>query len=419
MVLKTKGSKKIALYSLMIMGGGFIVTFPFQGSIWGDLLHGGFEAGLVGGLADWFAVTALFRHPLGVPIPHTALLPNNRKRITNGVVSVVKNSWLSKESIQEKVKDIPFTEKFSSILENKIHNDYFKNGLIKLIKRLIADIDVEKMTPFIKKQLVSSLSQMELSPFLHLMSKKLVNEELDKKALDHILEKAGTWLKQEQTVHKLGTVSMNALNKIEGDGILQFALKSIRNLLSEDKLGGIIQNLLLSILKSVQQEGDPNREALVSYIRTEIQGVGNNKDLKELVEKWKNQLLEEWEPDETITDNLKQLQKNVLDLVEDPSFTDTYFIPMIYRILDNLKENSGNIDRWIQKQITIFVEQNHEQIGRLVQENLDKLDNDTLVDMVENHIGKDLQWIRVNGAVCGFFIGIFLTAIQALAVLWA
>ncbi len=102
---KQKGSRKIARYSLMIMGVGFIATTPFHGSVWIDLLHGGFEAGLVGGLADWFAVTALFRHPLGIPIPHTALLPNNRKRITNALVSTLKNDWLSKESIQEKIKE--------------------------------------------------------------------------------------------------------------------------------------------------------------------------------------------------------------------------------------------------------------------------------------------------------------------------
>ena len=77
MSTKIKSSKKIARYSLIMMGLGFLATIPSNGSVWFDLLHGGFEAGLVGGLADWFAVTALFRHPLGIPNPHTALLPNN------------------------------------------------------------------------------------------------------------------------------------------------------------------------------------------------------------------------------------------------------------------------------------------------------------------------------------------------------
>jgi uncharacterized membrane-anchored protein YjiN (DUF445 family) len=419
MVTKTKGSRKIARYSLIIMGVGFIAATPFQGSsILVDLLHGGFEAGLVGGLADWFAVTALFRHPLGIPIPHTALLPNNRKRITNGLVSMLKKDWLSKESIQEKVKHIPFTEKLSLILENKIVTEPFRKSLMKLIKKLIDSIDVEKMTPFVRKQIESALSNLDMSPILSLLSQKLLNEEIEKKALDHILDKLANLLQKEQTSKKLGAVSMNVLNNIEADGILQFALKSIQNILNEEKLGHIVQNLLLSVVKGLKHEGDSNREALISYIRKEIQGASENKELLEGVEKWKHQLLAKWEPDQTITESLTRIQQNIIDLTQEESFMDAYLIPMIHHLLENIKDNRTTIDTWIQKQLAILVENNHEKIGNLVQENLDKLDDKTLVDMVENNIGKDLQWIRVNGAVCGFVIGVFLTAIQALSALW-
>ncbi|MEC2074839.1 DUF445 domain-containing protein [Metabacillus fastidiosus] len=414
MSTKTKASKKIATYSLIIMGMGYIATMPFEGSLWVDLLHGGFEAGLVGGLADWFAVTALFRHPLGLPIPHTALLPKNRKRMSNGLVSVLKNDWLSKESIQEKVKHIPFTEKLIVIIEKQVQTPLFREGLVNLIKKMISYIEVEKLTPFIKKQIISTLSNVEMKKILQLISSQLLNEKFDKKVLDHVLEKADSWLRQEQTSHRLGTVSMNVIKKIEADGMLQFALKSIQSLLSEEKLGNIVQNLLLSVIKNLQQEGESNREALVLYMRKEIQGMSDNRQLLEGVEKWKNQLLTKWEPDQTISESLQQIQQKALDLVDDKDFIDTYLIPLIDHLLHIIQENNKNIDNWVQKQIIVLVENNHSQIGNLVQENLDKLDNETLVDMVENNIGKDLQWIRVNGAVCGFIIGIFLTGVQAL-----
>lgn len=415
MLTKIKVSKKIARYSLIIMGLGYIATISFEGSLWVGLLHGGFEAGLVGGLADWFAVTALFRHPLGLPIPHTALLPNNRKRMTNALVSVLKNDWLSKESIQEKVKHISFTEKLIAIIKKQVQTDPFRKGLIKLIKKMIGYIEVEKITPFIKKQIILTLSNVELGNFLQLISSQLLNENFDKKVLDHILKKADTWLRQEQISHRLGTVSMNVINKIQAEGMLQFALKSIQSLLSEEKIGHIVQNLLLSVIKSLQHEGEPNREALVLYIRTEIQGMSNNSQLLEGVEKWKNQLLSKWEPDPTITESLQQLQQKTLDLIDDKDFIETYLTPLMNHLLDMIQENNNNIDNWIQKQITVLVENYHSQIGNLVQENLDNLDTETLVDMMENNIGKDLQWIRVNGAVCGFIIGIFLTGVQALS----
>lgn len=254
-----------------------------------------------------------------------------------------------------------------------------------------------------------------MSKFLQLLSTQLLKEQFDQRVLDHILKKAETWLKQEQTSQRLGTVSMNLLNKIELDGILQFALNSIKNILSEEKLGNIVKKLLLSGIHSLQDSNDQNRAALILYIRKEIQGINENSELLEGIEKWKNQLLENWEPDETITNMLIHIQKNVLELIETQSFMDIYLIPLINHTLGKIKERNTNIDNWIQNQIVNLIENNHSQIGNLVQENLDKLDDETLIDMMENNIGKDLQWIRVNGAVCGFIIGIILTGIQVVA----
>jgi uncharacterized membrane-anchored protein YjiN (DUF445 family) len=411
---KSKGSKKIARLSLIIMGIGFVATIPFQGTFWVDLLQGGFEAGLVGGLADWFAVTALFRHPLGIPIPHTALLPKNRKRMTNALVSMLKNNWLSKESIQNKIKQIHFTDKLIAILEKELQKETLRNALIKMLKKLITIIDVEKLIPVIKKQIVSSLSNIESSKLLAIASSQLVKEQFDKKALDFLLKKAEDWLNQEHTSYKLGAVSMNVLNKIEADGLLQFALRSLQNLLNEEKLGKIIKNLLVSVINSLKYDGDPNREALILYIQKEIHGLNDNQQLIDGLDSWKNQWLEKWDPDQTIKDQLQKIQESALEFIDSEDFIDTYLMPMMERVLESVKEKKEELDQWLKKQITILVENNHELIGNLVQENLDKLDNRTLIDMMENNIGKDLQWIRVNGAVCGFIIGIFLTLIHAL-----
>ena len=419
MVTKSKGSRKIARYSLLFMGLGFLATAPFRGSMWMDLLHGGFEAGLVGGLADWFAVTALFRHPLGIPIPHTALLPNNRQRVTNALVKTLKRDWLSKESIQEKVKYIPFTEKLITFVENELKRETLQKAILKLIKKMINKVDIEKLTPFVKKQLISSLSNIEMKKIISYISNKMLTEEFNKKTLDHFLKKVEAWLNKEQTVQKLGLVSMNVINKFEADGFLQFALKSLQNFLNEEKLGNIVQSLLLNVVKNLKNEGDPNREALILFINKELQDLNDNENFLAAVEKWKQQLLNDWEPDQTITDSLKQIQQKALELVEDEKFFDTYMIPFIDHVKNMLQEGSPQIDEWVQKQIIQLVENNHDVIGDLVQENLNKLDNETLVDMIENNIGKDLQWIRVNGAVCGFVIGLILTGAKMLSTIWA
>lgn len=407
---KTKGSRKIAAYSLLLMGAGFAATAPFQEAAPLELLHGGFEAGLVGGLADWFAVTALFRHPLGLKIPHTALLPNNRERMTKAIVTVVKNDWLSKESIHDKVKTIRFSEKVIESIEKKLETREAKTAMIKLTKDLVQYIDVEKMTPYVKKQLLSSLSQINIRPFLHSLSDTLLNEAVDQKALDYVLQKGEIWLRREETALKLGLVSMHVLNTIEADGFLQFALKSLQSFFSEEKLGGIIQNLLLNVLKGLKEENNPNRAALLSYLQKEIQKIGSNEKCIHTVETWKKTVLEHWEPEPLIAERLKQLKQHAIELVEAEGFYEKNLVPLVQYLLDKVCEKKDALDAWFQGQIAQFIEKNHDQIGQLVQENLNKLDNETLIDMVENNIGKDLQWIRVNGAVCGFAIGLVLTA---------
>src|SRR5919205_3156207 len=132
MVKQKNKSHHLATISLIIMGIGFIATIPLQDSFWGNILQGGFEAGLVGGLADWFAVTALFRHPLGIPIPHTALLPKNRQRITAGIISMLENEWLTKESIRKKINTIAFTNNFIEILETEMNSQPLQKNVVTL-----------------------------------------------------------------------------------------------------------------------------------------------------------------------------------------------------------------------------------------------------------------------------------------------
>ncbi|MFY2252767.1 DUF445 domain-containing protein [Priestia megaterium] len=410
-----KKSKHLATISLAIMGVGFVATMPFGDSIWGRLLQGGFEAGLVGGLADWFAVTALFRHPLGIPIPHTALLPKNRQRITKGLVSTLENDWLSKESIQEKVKRIAFTKRFLPIVRKGVHSETIQQKGTALLVDAINRVDTEKVVPIIEKELKSSLSAIELKPIVHSIVGEVVRNQYDEKALDVLLNKGESWIKKEETQYQLGSIAKNALDNIELDGILQFALKSFQSMINEEKLGSILQNLLLSITGRLRNEDDEYRLALVNGIRKELQGLEHNEELLEKLEAWKQKTINELNVTNKLTEIVDKMKAKVTAFIESPEFMKSYAVPYVESWLNALEGDAQRqeaIDTAIQKQIMSFVDENHSKIGQLVQENLDKLDDETLVDMMENNVGKDLQWIRVNGALCGFLIGIVLTVIK-------
>ena len=412
---KKNKSQHLATISLAVMGAGFIVTIPFQDSLWGTILQGGFEAGLVGGLADWFAVTALFRHPLGIPIPHTALLPKNRKRIIAAIISMLENDWLTKESIRKKISIIPFTEKLFKFAEQAITGQHVRTVSIRLIQHLLHSVDSKKLAPIIENELKVKLKDLDASKYLPVVIDQLLKRKYDEKALDFVLKEIDDWSKKESTKEKLGRMAVDSLENIKADGFMQFALKSFTNIVNEEKLGNIIQGLIQKGVQSFRDPFNQNRQTLLFHINTKLQDIKTDENLALEINNIKEQMLSQWHLEDKITDFIEQLKEKAITLIELPNFYEGYLLPHLSKALENLKtdeEKINAIEFWIQQQISVFVDHNHSKVGKLVEENLEKLDNKTLINMIENNVGKDLQWIRVNGAVCGFLIGLVLVGLK-------
>ncbi|ENQ3108036.1 Uncharacterized membrane-anchored protein YjiN, DUF445 family [Bacillus sp. 491mf] len=409
-------SKYIAGISLGVMGVGFAATLPIQGTVVGGIIQGGFEAGLVGGLADWFAVTALFRYPMGIPIPHTALLPKNRKRITKGLVTTLENDWLTKESITNKVKELQLAQIVLQIAERELQSDSVKKSIVIIAEKAILQINIEKLATVIEKELKTYLHTIHTGNILQVLIDQLVAEEYDEKTFDYMLGKAKEWTAQDEARYQLGSLGMKAMENIKVDGFLQFTLKSFMNIVDEEKIGSILQKFLISNISSLQNPDNSTRQQIIMKIRQELIHVKENEAVLQELENWKESLIANWNANEKITELLGQAQERAVAFIKKEEFTDKYLLSFLRAQMNKVKEDPETIQKmevWLQRQIVTLVENNHSKIGKLVQENLDKLDDQTLIEMIENNVGKDLQWIRVNGAVCGFMIGLVLEGLKA------
>ncbi|MDR4185897.1 DUF445 domain-containing protein [Bacillus pseudomycoides] len=410
-------SKYLAGISLGVMGVGFAATIPFQESMIGTIVQGGFEAGLVGGLADWFAVTALFRHPMGIPIPHTALLPKNRKRITKGLVSTLENDWLTKESITNKVKEMKLAQMVLQIAERELQSDAVKKVIVTIAEKAILQIDIEKLAIVIEKELKTYLHTINTGNILQVLIDQLVVQEYDEKTLDYMLVKAKEWTAQDEARYQLGSLGMKAMENIKVDGFLRFTLKSFMNIVDEEKIGSILQKFVISNISSLQNPDNTTRQLILVKVRQELINVKENEAVLQELENWKESWIANWNAADKIKELLGQAQVRAVAFIKKEEFADQYLLPFLTKQMNKVKEDPVTVQKiegWLQKQIVNLVENNHSKIGKLVQENLDKLDDQTLIEMIENNVGKDLQWIRVNGAVCGFMIGLVLEGIKAL-----
>ncbi|WP_462408872.1 DUF445 domain-containing protein [Neobacillus sp. Marseille-QA0830] len=408
-------TKHLATISLVIMAAGFLVTLPLNPSIWKSILQGGFEAGLVGGLADWFAVTALFRHPMGIPIPHTALLPKNRNKIIDKIISMLENDWLTMQSIREKINTFPFTEKLLVLINREIESSAVKTNTVSVIKHLIARVDEKKLAPVVEKELKSHLNELQINSILPLLIDQIRIRKYDEKSLDLILKEVDEWAQQDSTKYRLGGMAVAMIENIKADGIMQFALRSFSNLINEEKLGNIIQNLILKGIDSFRDPNNSNRQTLLHHIHQKLESLKTEEKFLEELEQLKAHIIANWDAESKIESVLFQLIQKVISFVDSPDFYEDFVLPIIKDSIHEITSDQARmaqLEGWMKDRISSFVEKNHSKIGSLVRENLDKLETSTLINMIETNVGKDLQWIRVNGAVCGFLIGLVLTGIK-------
>lgn len=414
-----KKSKHIASVSLGVMAAGFAASFALPGgAAWGQLLQSGFEAGLVGGLADWFAVTALFRHPLGIPIPHTALLPRNREKVTNALVSAIENELLSKASITAKLGSVRLTGTLLTLLAREDAREKLAAGAAAALQGLVRHVPHELLVPFAAEQAKAALRGAAVAPLLRRLGELIAERGLDERAFDALLEKAELWIERPETRDTLGRMALGAFEKLEVGGFMGFAVNAFMGYLNEEKLGGIIQNFGRSYLLELRLPHHPRREEALAFFRRQLLELSRSERLAELLEQWKAEQLDALDLSEPIGRMLATMQERLAAAIGEPGFAERTLQPLLDRALDGVGANEelqGRIDAWLREQLVRLVEANHAKIGQLVRDNVNKLDNEKLIAMMEDKIGKDLQWIRVNGAVCGFLIGIVLGAVKILA----
>ncbi|WP_336745452.1 DUF445 domain-containing protein [Paenibacillus sp. y28] len=412
-----KETKHIATLSLGVMAAGFAATIPLQDAAWGRLLQSGFEAGLVGGLADWFAVTALFRHPLNIPIPHTRLLPKNRDKLTDALVSALETHLLNKTSIEDKIRQLQLTSRLLDTAETELQKDSVKAGIRSFLKHTVDSISADACAGWLQKELAALIRSVELSGTVDWMARELVNRRVEESVLDFAADKAAQWVLREQVRLSLGRMAIQAIERLELSGMMAFAVNAFVGFMNEEKLGGILQNLILSTLNDLRTPGHPGRTHMLDAIRTELAALGSNPNVNSHLEQWREKLIESFITEEKLARVLNVIKELLMEWIEQPEFADTIIVPFLSGLIEKARNNPERLqaaDQWLVAKIMGFMERNYSKIGDLARENISKLDDEALIELIEDKAGKDLQWIRVNGAICGFLIGLVLYGVKAL-----
>jgi len=416
---------QIASVSLLAMAIGFTLVLTLDRLIlpdnnWLQALMAGFEAGLVGGIADWFAVTALFRHPLGLPIPHTAILPANRTRITQALVSMVENELLNKKSILKKVQQMDAARLLLNAVEKGIRTDTVKAMLVQVMRSMLTAMPEEGVLSTLRDLIGRYVKSADLALIVKTLSEEGLSRHYDETVLQFVLAKAEESLSGEQLRKDLGKAAIRAVLDMPLKGILKATVPTVVSMMGEEKIGKLIQDFLVTAARDMEKPDNTSRAALLESLRNAVGSLHENSSVLDKLDGIRQEMLAGEGLDNQLRTGLQKMRSELLFLIESPDTMEKQILPFLEGILSRTaadEETVRQLENFLNAQLSRIIDSNHENIGRLVKENLDKFDTTTLIGMIESKVGNDLQWIRVNGAICGFVVGLLLYGVKMLTAL--
>ncbi|MCQ4140723.1 DUF445 domain-containing protein [Chryseobacterium sp. EO14] len=396
--------KAFATGLFVLMAVLFIGTTLLQKTIdshWIGYVRAFSEAAMVGALADWFAVTALFRHPLGLPIPHTNLIENSKQKLGDNLGNFVVTNFLSPENIRPYIQKL----KISNFVGEWLGKEKNQYVLLKNLSDIVLDI-------------LNKLDDSEVSRFI---SNK-VSEMTDTIKLNAILGNGINYLLDKNDHQRIITnLSSQIKNYIaENDEMIKDRVKkgsyTFIPAFVDNKIADKITSGLSDFFKEIEQ--DPNHE-IRNLITQKIYDFSN--ELKQDT-KWeeefkniKNDLLKNDKLNEYSNDIWISI-KNTLtkELQDDESSLKKYLSKNLNEFSQNLKNDENfqkKIDDWVRVTAYKYILKNTHQFGNLISSTVGNWQGKELSEKLELEVGKDLQFIRVNGTIVGGLVGLIIYTI--------
>lgn len=422
------------------------ITSQAGGIILGFLNHG-FIAATIGGLADWFAVTALFRKPLGISY-RTEILKRNRGRITDAIIEYVDKDLLNAENIMATVREIDTAHILTDFLENRQGRENIHELCREILKELFAKTDSGKISKSVAPILENEIKNLDAKKIIDAVVEVVTSEKHSRKILNEFLNAGEKILKSDHMQEVIREKISDLLTAYEGDSAGRALVLSTLNLTDEKILGILNENVeqkisettkILNLRGMVDTETADKTKKILDGFSNLVKNSAANLDEKKIQAEFRKIFAEKFSVENYLKtwldvnikgeDDPEVLEKIQRQIAANPQHGRVLEIerknPVWQAPLDNLIDKK--IDEFIKSEdlqekvddiIKNFVEkilaEYHDQIPALIRERLEKLNDEELTTFVEEKVSDDLQMIRINGSVCGAAAGMFLYGVSLL-----
>ena len=369
-----------------------------DGPEWVGYLAAAAEAAMIGGLADWFAVTALFSHPLRLPIPHTAIIPRNKDQLGASLSTFVGENFLQETSVRARIDTVDVAVRLGAWLAVPANAARVSDEVAAWARgglRVLSDHDVRATVEF---AVMRKLATMNVSQPLGTLLAQIVRDGAHRGLVDVIVDRTWLWLRDNKP-----TVLTTLAGQAPG-----WSPRFVDDLVAE-RIYGEIMRVATEVREQPDHDIRGTLDRLLANLAHDLQ---HDVSTIHRVERTRDELLTHPEARSLLDYLWTTAQQSLAEMVDDPaSGLRTQISDQLRKLGSSLQEDaelSAKVNRWVADAVVHVVTSYRDDVTAVISDTVRAWDAEDTSRRIELHVGRDLQFIRINGFVVGALVGVVI-----------
>lgn len=374
------------------------------GAAWAGYVRAAAEAGMIGALADWFAVTALFRRPMGLPIPHTAIIPNRKNVLGNSLGEFVGSNFLSEHVVRDKLRRAQISSRAGAWLDDAEHAERVTSELATAVRGAVQVLRDDDVQAVLEQAVVRKVLDQQWGPPLGRILGQVFADGSHHKLVDLICDRAYDWVRDNH----------EAVLRVVNQRAPSWSPRFFDTLVADK-----IYAEVLSFAWAVKTDPEHQMRVAVDRFLVEFaEDLQHDPKTMAKAEQIKHQVMEHPEVQNLVSTAWETAKRMLLDAAEDPSSELRLRVRdglrMIGRRLVDEPELRSKVDGWLEGAAMYVVSNYRAEITTLITDTVERWDAEETSRKIELQVGRDLQFIRINGTVVGALAGLVIYTVSQL-----
>ena len=363
------------------------------------------EAAMIGAIADWFAVVALFRHPLGIPLWHTAIIPNSKERIGKSLGQFVENHFITEAAINARLRELDIAGRAGNYLQQPANAARLSQWTGPALEKLLHSLDQDKMRRMVCDTATRELARLDLASLAGDCVDALIAEDQPQHLVDLLLDQLGEYLAHEDNHETIGNMVQSAVNT--DSSVVEYALHKA--------MPRLIRSTIRKVADVRADRNHPLRARLGVWIAESA--------LRLKADPLWQDAISRYQQDALASDKIRHMLEGLWDALHARALADLHTeTPGVPAGVQKLVEKAGRmltenqsmregLNRLLEAGSAQLVRNYRGEVGLFIETQLARWTRDEMSKRIELAIGRDLQFIRINGTVVGGLAGLVIHVI--------